>query len=252
MQRAAILVIGNEILSGRTRDANIQFIGEALAQHGIRVCEVRVVEDRYAAIVAGVNSLRASYDLVFTTGGIGPTHDDITTECIAAAVGRMVVEDPDALRRLTEYYAGGELNTARRKMAHVVAGCSLLDNPVSGAPGYRIDNIYVLPGVPRILQAMLPGVLANLPGGPPISSRAVTAYLRESEIATELAEIQARYPMLDLGSYPFARDGRFGTSLVVRGTDAMAQQGAVAEISVMLARHSAEFELDPQNRPQNS
>ena len=215
-----------------------------MAQHGIRVGEVRVVEDRYAAIVAGVNSLRASYDLVFTTGGIGPTHDDITTECIAAAVGRVVVEDPDALQRLTEYYAGGELNTARRKMAQVVAGCSLLDNPVSGAPGYRIDNIYVLPGVPRILQAMLPGVLANLPSGPPISSRAVTAYLRESEIAAELADIQTRYPHLDLGSYPFARAGRFGTSLVVRGTDTVAQHAAIADISAMLTQHGAEFQLD--------
>ena len=242
---AALLIIGNEILSGRTRDANLQILGESLARHGIRVQETRVVEDRFDAIVHAVNALRASYDWVFTTGGIGPTHDDITTECMAAAFGRVVREDAEAVRRLTAYYSAGEMNEARLKMARIVAGAELLDNPVSAAPGFKIENVFVLPGVPRILQAMLPGLLTRLPSGAPIGSQSVTVWLRESEIAAELEAIQARFPSLGIGSYPFTREERFGTSLVVRGTAAPARAAAVAAIVSLLKERSAEYVEEP-------
>ncbi|MGH8597354.1 MAG: competence/damage-inducible protein A [Gammaproteobacteria bacterium] len=243
MLTAAILIIGNEILSGRTRDANLQTLGDALARHGIRVRETRVVEDRFTAIVHAVNDLRASYDFLFTTGGIGPTHDDITTECVAAAFGRLSLENAEAVRCLTAYYPPGELNAARLKMARVVAGARLIDNPVSAAPGYSVENVFVLPGVPRILQAMLPGVLSALPRDAEIAARSVTAYIRESEIAHELSMIQERFPELDVGSYPFARDGRYGTSLVVRGVDPIALNAAVEAIARMLALVHAEYDI---------
>jgi len=242
---AAVLVIGNEILSGRTRDANVQTIGAALAEIGIRLREVRVVEDRQDAIVEAVNALRARYDHVFTSGGIGPTHDDITTDCIAAAFGREVRHDAEAVRRLTAYYGASEATEVRLRMARVPLGASLIDNPVSAAPGFTLENVHVLPGVPRILAAMLPYVIATLPGGPPIVSRTVTAWIRESDIANELADVQADYPALDLGSYPFMREGRFGTSLVVRGGDEPAVTAAAAAVAAFLAARGAEFDPPP-------
>ncbi|MBM4228142.1 MAG: competence/damage-inducible protein A [Gammaproteobacteria bacterium] len=244
MKTAAILIIGNEILSGRTRDANLQLLAKALAARGVRLLETRVVADRFEAIVAGVNALRASYDYVFTTGGIGPTHDDITTECVAAAFGRRVAEDPEAVRRLIEYYGANAVNEARLRMARVVAGASLIDNPVSAAPGFRIENVFVLPGVPRILEAMLDDVISALPQGAPIASMSVTVWLRESEIATGLSNIQDAHPTVDIGSYPFAREERLGTSLVVRGTAPEAVADAVNAITDMLRAAEAEFTLD--------
>jgi molybdenum cofactor synthesis domain-containing protein len=241
---AAVIVIGNEILSGRTRDANVQTIGAALAGIGIRLREVRVVEDRPPAIVGAVNALRAHYDWVFTTGGIGPTHDDITTDCVGAAFGLEVRHDPAAVELLTRYYGAAEATDTRLRMARVPVGATLIDNPVSAAPGFRIGNVFVLPGVPRILQAMLPGVLATLPGGPPIVSHTLTAWVRESDVAIDLAAVQARYPALDLGSYPFTRDGRFGTSLVVRGNESGAVAAAAAEVADFLARRGVEFSAD--------
>lgn len=241
---AAVLVIGNEILSGRTRDANLQTLAGALARRGIRLQEARVVEDRFEAIVHALNALRATHDFVFTTGGIGPTHDDITTACVAAAFGRSVVEDPEAVRRLVAYYPAGQMNDARRKMAQVVTGAELIDNPVSAAPGFRVENVFVLPGVPRILEAMLPDVMARLPAGAPIGSTAVTAWVRESEIATALGEVQAAHPDVDIGSYPFARDGRLGTSLVVRGTEAAARDAATRAIRAMLESGAVEHTVD--------
>lgn len=241
---AAVAVIGNEILSGRTRDANVQAIGSALATIGIRLREVRIVEDRLAAIVEAVNALRARYAHVFTTGGIGPTHDDITTDAIGAAFGREVRHDPQAVELLRRYYGPAEATETRLRMARVPAGATLLDNPVSAAPGFRVENVFVLPGVPRILQAMLPGVLAVLPGGPPIRSRSVTAWVRESDVAAELAAVQARHPDLDLGSYPFVRDGRFGTALVVRGNDAAGVERAAGEVASFLRARGVDFEGD--------
>jgi molybdenum cofactor synthesis domain-containing protein len=242
---AAVLVIGNEILSGRTRDANVQTIGAALAEIGIRLREVRVVEDRQDAIVEAVNALRARYDHVFTSGGIGPTHDDITTDCIAGAFEREVRHDAEAVRRLTAYYGEREATEVRLRMARVPLGATLIDNPVSAAPGFTLENVHVLPGVPRILAAVLPNVIATLPGGPPIVSRTVTAWIRESDIANELAAVQADYPALDLGSYPFMREGRFGTSLVVRGGDEPAVTAAAAAVAACLAARGAEFDPPP-------
>jgi len=239
---AALLVIGNEILSGRTRDANVQALGSALGAIGIRLREVRIVEDREASIVAAVDALRTHYDYVFTTGGIGPTHDDITTDAVGAAFGRDVRHDPTAVELLTRYYGPAEATETRLRMARVPVGATLLDNPVSAAPGFRLDNVFVLPGVPRIVQGMLPGVLATLPGGPPIVSRAVTAWVRESDVAHELADVQARHPTLDVGSYPFARDGRFGTVLVVRGNDAAAVITASGAIESFLGARGITFE----------
>lgn len=239
---AALLVIGNEILSGRTRDANVQALGSALGAIGIRLREVRIVEDREASIVAAVDALRTHYDYVFTTGGIGPTHDDITTDAVGAAFGRDVRHDPTAVELLTRYYGPAEATETRLRMARVPVGATLLDNPVSAAPGFRLDNVFVLPGVPRIVQGMLPGVLATLPGGPPIVSRAVTAWVRESDVARELADVQARHPTLDVGSYPFARDGRFGTVLVVRGNDAAAVITASGAIESCLGARGITFE----------
>ncbi|MGE3773741.1 MAG: competence/damage-inducible protein A [Gammaproteobacteria bacterium] len=239
---AAVVVIGNEILSGRTRDANVQAIGSALGTVGIRLREVRIVEDRVAAIVEAVDALRARYAYVFTTGGIGPTHDDITTDAIGTAFGREVRHDPQAVELLTRYYGPTEATEIRLRMARVPVGATLIDNPVSAAPGFRIENVFVLPGVPRILQGMLPGVLATLPGGPPILSRTVTAWVRESDVAAELAVVQARHPGLDVGSYPFVRDGRFGTALVVRGNDAAGVDLAAGDIAAFLRARGVEFD----------
>ncbi len=241
---AAVVVIGNEILSGRTRDANVQTIGAALAGIGIRLREVRVIEDRPPAIIETVNALRAQYAYVFTTGGIGPTHDDITTDCVGAAFGCEVRHDPAAVELLTRYYGATEATETRLRMARVPRGATLIDNPVSTAPGFRLENVFVLPGVPRILQAMLPGVLASLPGGPPIVSHTLTAWVRESDVAIELAAVQARYPALDLGSYPFTRDGRFGTSLVVRGNAAAAVAAAASEVADFLRQRGVEFSAE--------
>lgn len=239
---AAVLVIGNEILSGRTRDANVQTLGGALAAMGIRLREVRVVEDQEPAIIEAVNALRARFDHVFTTGGIGPTHDDITTDSIAAAFGVTVAHDPEAVRRLTAYYGESEATEVRLRMARIPRDATLIDNPVSAAPGFTLHNVHVLPGVPRILAAMLPNVLATLPGGAPIVSRTVTAWIRESDIANELAAVQAEHPDLDVGSYPFMREGRFGTSLVVRGADEPGVAAAAAAIAAFLKARDASFE----------
>lgn len=238
---AAVLVIGNEILSGRTRDANVQFIGTALAGIGIRLREVRVVEDQRQAIIEAVNALRGRYSQVFTTGGIGPTHDDITTDCIAAAFACAVHHHPDAVQRLTAYYGPSEAIEIRLRMARVPLGATLIDNPVSAAPGFSLENVHVLPGVPRILQAMLPNLLARLPGGPPIASHTLTAWVRESDIANELAAVQTHYPGLDLGSYPFMREGRYGTALVIRGADADAVATAAGEVAAFLVGRQVEF-----------
>lgn len=217
---AAVLVIGDEILSGRTKDANMGFLAERLTELGIRLREARVVPDVPEEIVAAVNALRARYDHVFTTGGIGPTHDDITAECIARAFGVPLLRHPEAVRRLEAHYEAGQLNEARLRMANVPEGGTLIDNPVSAAPGFRIGNVYVMAGVPRIMQAMFDGIAPTLAGGDKVLSRTVTCDLGEGVIAAGLGAIAAEYAELSVGSYPYFRAGRFGTSLVLRGTDA--------------------------------
>jgi len=230
---AAVVIIGNEILSGRTRDANLPWLAAELAAEGVVLCEARVVRDVEAEIVDAVNTCRARCDLVFTTGGIGPTHDDITTAAIARAFGVPVVSCAAAVERLRAYYGARELSPARLKMAETPEGAELIDNPVSGAPGYRMGNVYVLAGVPAIMRAMFDAVRHRFGGGAPIRARAVGGYLRESAIAEPLAAIQRAYPQVDIGSYPFAREGRFGTSIVLRGTDPAHLDAGAAEVRTL-------------------
>lgn len=228
---AALVVIGNEVLSGRTRDANVQTFAKTLGARGVRLKEVRMIADDKAAIVNAVNALRDVYDYVFTTGGIGPTHDDITTDSVAAAFGRPVELNEEAVRRLRYHYGKQTINDARLRMARIPEGAELVDNPVSHAPGYRIENVFVMAGVPRIAQAMLDTVKDQLRGGAPVQSRAVTAYIKEGDIAEPLANIQARFPDVEIGSYPFVRGDRLGTSVVCRGIDAVRAEAVAEEVA---------------------
>jgi molybdenum cofactor synthesis domain-containing protein len=237
---AAILIIGNEILSGRTRDANLPWLAERLNAIGIRVMEARVIPDILEAIVTAVNETRSRFDYVFTTGGIGPTHDDITSQCIARAFGRPLILDEEARARLQRHYPPGSLNEARLRMAHVPEGASLIDNPVSAAPGFQIGNVFVLAGVPAVMQAMFEGIRHGLAGGQTMLSRTIAAYLGEGVIATDLGELQARYEDLEIGSYPFVRKGRFGASFVIRGTDANRIAACAEELEAIIRRLGAE------------
>lgn len=214
---ACVLIIGNEILSGKTQDTNLQFLGAELASKGIMLVEARVLRDDKAAIVATVNECRAEYTYVFTTGGIGPTHDDITAECIAEAFGRDLVLHQEAVERLRRRNL--ELNAARLKMAHVPEGASLIDNPLSGAPGFRVENVFVMAGIPAVARGMFSTLDEQLDGGAPICSRNVDVYLPEGELAAPLEGIVRKYPAVEIGSYPFFRQRRFGANLVVRGSD---------------------------------
>lgn len=218
---AAMLVIGDEILSGRTRDTNTNFLANALTDRGIRLMEARVVADNHAAIVAAVNALRSTWDHVFTSGGIGPTHDDITADAVAAAFGARISHRPDAMALLAAHYerAGLEFNAARQRMARIPDGATLIDNPVSTAPGFTLGNVNVMAGVPKIFEAMVAGVLATLTGGAPLLSQSWQVNRGEGEIAERFAALAAEYPDLTMGSYPFQRNGAFGTNLVIRGTD---------------------------------
>jgi molybdenum cofactor synthesis domain-containing protein len=216
---ACVLVIGNEILSGRTRDANLHYIAGRLTELGVRLREARFIPDIEAAIVAAVNEARVKYDYVFTSGGIGPTHDDITADSIAKAFGTGIDVDPEARRRLEAHYEPGMLNEARLRMARIPFGASLIDNPVSKAPGFRIGNVFVMAGVPAILQAMFESIRHQVAGGAPLLARTISARLAEGAIAAPLRQLQERHADVDIGSYPFYRGGTFGTSIVLRSTD---------------------------------
>jgi molybdenum cofactor synthesis domain-containing protein len=229
---AAVLIIGNEILSGKTQDTNLAFLGKALAELGIKLEEARVIRDEPEVIAAVLNRLRASYTYVFTTGGIGPTHDDVTAESVARAFGVELVLDDEAAARIGR--GGRELNAARLKMAMVPQGASLIDNPISNAPGFRLENVFVMAGIPRIAQAMFGAVAHELMHGAPILADSVDIYRSEGDIAEPLDAIAARYPEVEIGSYPFSREGRFGASIVVRGTDAARVEAALDEIRAAL------------------
>jgi molybdenum cofactor synthesis domain-containing protein len=231
---AAVLIIGNEILSGRTQDVNLAFLGKSLNEIGIRLKEARVVADVEAEIVAAVNELRARWTYVFTTGGIGPTHDDITADCIAKAFGVPLIRHPEAEARLRAHYDPDKINEARLRMANTPEGATLIDNPVSIAPGFRIGNVFVMAGVPAIMQAMFDGLKGGLKGGAPVRSVTVPAYIAEGTIARDLGALQMRFPELDIGSYPFFRAGKFGTSLVLRGIDAGKLALAEAELRTLI------------------
>jgi molybdenum cofactor synthesis domain-containing protein len=231
---AALAVIGDEILSGRTQDRNIAQVATWLNQQGIRLAEVRVVPDDPERIAAAVNALRAAHDYLFTTGGIGPTHDDITVDSIAAAFGVPVVVHPEARRILEEYYRArggtGELTEARLRMARVPEGAELLANPTSGAPGVKIGNVYILAGVPHIAASMLEALTGTLEGGRPVVSVTVGAYAAESEVADLLRETEAGHPGVAVGSYPFFRDGRYGANFVMRSEDGDAAQRCAEDL----------------------
>jgi molybdopterin-biosynthesis enzyme MoeA-like protein len=232
---ACLLVIGNEVLSGRTRDANVQFLATRLGEIGIPLREVRVIPDVRATIVGTLNEVRPRFDHVFTTGGIGPTHDDITSECVAAAFGVPWEPQPEAWARLERHYAPGEFNPARQRMATMPQGATLIDNAISIAPGFTIGNVHVLAGVPRIMQAMFESLAPTLQGGPPVASRTVHADgVMEGRIAEGLAAIQARWPALDIGSYPYYRMGGGGVALVAKGTDPEAVETAARDITTLL------------------
>ena len=233
---ACLLVIGNEVLSGRTQDANIRHLAVRLGEIGIPLREVRVIRDVPDTIIGAVNECRARFDHVFTTGGIGPTHDDITSECVAAAFGVPWEPHPEAWARLERHLGPERFNAARQRMATVPRGATLIDNPVSVAPGFTIGNVHVMAGVPRIMQAMFETLAPRLQGGAPVASRAVHAIgLLEGDLAEGLQAIQGRYPALDLGSYPFYRATGGGVALVAKGTDAAALDACVAEVAALVA-----------------
>jgi molybdenum cofactor synthesis domain-containing protein len=231
---AAILVIGDEILSGRTKDRNVGYIAEYLTNIGIELREARVVPDVEEEIVAALNALRARYTYVFTTGGIGPTHDDITAQCIADAFGVPLVLHPEAVRILTDHYPPGALNEARLRMAHVPEGATLLQNPISRAPGFRVENVFILPGVPQIMQAIFNELKHQLRGGAKVLTRSVSCGLGEGPIAKGLADIQDRYSDCEIGSYPYFRRADFGVTLVVRGTDRARIEAAAEDIKTLI------------------
>jgi molybdenum cofactor synthesis domain-containing protein len=232
---AAMLVIGDEILSGRTRDANMYYLAGELTKVGIVLKEVRVVSDDTAAIIEAINALRAQYDTVFTSGGIGPTHDDITADAIAQAVGVHIGVRADARALLQAHYdrAGLDFNTARQRMARIPDGAALIDNPVSVAPGFSLGNVHVMAGVPNIFQAMLASVLPRLTGGQPLISQSLRVRRGEGDIAAPFAALAAEYPSLSMGSYPFTQNGVFGTNLVIRGTDVAVLNDAMGRLTQM-------------------
>ncbi len=227
---AALVVIGNEILSGRTVDANLPYLARELNALGVTLAEARVVPDREERIVEAVDTCRARYTYVFTTGGIGPTHDDITAAAVARAFGRRLLRHPEAERRLRAYYPPEKINEARLKMAEMPEGAELIDNPISVAPGFRIENVYVLAGIPKVMRAMFEGIRHRLAGGPPIVSRSLTLLAPEGDVARLLAEIQRDFPEVEIGSYPFFTFARPGTSIVFRGRDAARCEAARARL----------------------
>ena len=225
---AAMLVIGDEILSGRTRDANMHHLAGVLTEAGIALLEVRIVPDVHETIVGSLNALRAAHDTVFTSGGIGPTHDDITADAVAAAFGVPVDVREDARALLAAHYAatGRELNAARLRMARIPDGATLIENPVSVAPGFTLGNVHVMAGVPSVFQAMVASVMPGLKGGAPLLSQSLRVPRGEGDIAGPLGEIAEAHPTVSIGSYPYQQDGVYGANVVIRSDDAAALEGA--------------------------
>ncbi|WP_420549924.1 competence/damage-inducible protein A [Curvivirga sp.] len=243
--RAALIIIGNEILSGRTQDVNLAYLATKLNEIGVRLAETRVIPDIEEEIVEAVNHLRAKYDYVFTTGGIGPTHDDITAACVAKAFDLPLTQHPEALKTLTAHYAAldVELNEARLRMTMTPEGAGLIDNPVSAAPGFKVENVHVMAGVPKIMQAMLDGILPTLQGGEVMKSQTILCSRPEGEIAEGLGKIQNEYPELDLGSYPAYASNGFRLSLVLRGTDQTMIDMATAEVIALIESLDGKSEI---------
>jgi|TARA_B110000263_G_scaffold41467_1_gene33266 molybdenum cofactor synthesis domain-containing protein len=216
--KASLIIIGDEILSGRTEDKNLSYLANWLGKLGINLCEVRVVLDDKEDIIDAVNSLRKKYDYVFTTGGIGPTHDDITTDCIAKAFGVETRIDDDALEKMEEFLSGKELTEPLLKMLKIPEGGELIYSPATKAPGYKIGNVFVMAGIPKIMQGMLEGMYDYLEKGDIVHSRSLDIMVGESLFAEDLAEIQDKFSNVSVGSYPFSRDGVYGATIVLRST----------------------------------
>jgi molybdenum cofactor synthesis domain-containing protein len=236
-----MIIIGNEILSGRTQDTNLNYLAKSLNELGVRLTEARVIPDVESVIVDTVNECRAKFDHVFTTGGIGPTHDDITAASIAKAFGTELEQHPDIVAVIKQREAPPEVMESRLLMARVPKGGRLIDNPSGGPQGFQIENVYVMAGVPMVMQAMV-GTLdvKRLNGGDPVRSRSIGAYLGESQVANRLSEIQDKHPDVDLGSYPFYRKDGYGTNLVMRGTDEKELDEMKEEVRAMIVSFGAE------------
>jgi molybdenum cofactor synthesis domain-containing protein len=243
---AGLIVIGDEILSGRTDDKNVAQVARWLNTQGIRLAEARIVPDEEKAIVAAVNALRPTYDYVFTTGGIGPTHDDITVDSVAAAFGVPVIIHPDARRILEDYYKDRPLGLteARIRMARVPSGAELIPNPTSGAPGVRIGNVFILAGVPNIALAMLDGLAGKLEGGRPVVSANVRAHAAESDVADLLKQVQDEHPGVSIGSYPFYGGGKYGADFVVRSEDGVLAKRCAEALRARLREAQIELAAD--------
>ncbi len=225
-----LIIIGNEILSGRTQDTNLAYLAKELNELGVRMVEARVIPDVEETIVDTVNECRARFDYVFTTGGIGPTHDDITADCIALAFGTTLEMHPEAVAIIKRREAPPEIMESRLRMARIPVGATLIDNPTFGPPGFQMENVFVMAGVPIVMQAMVSTFdKKRIKGTKPVRSRSVGAHLSESQVASRLRQIQDEHPNVDLGSYPYFRQDAYGTNLVMRGTDG-------AELDVMLAK----------------
>ena len=239
-QKSSLVIIGNEILSGRTQDKNTAWIGEKMAEHGVPLAEVRVVPDIEEKVVEAVNTFREEYDYVFTSGGIGPTHDDITSACVAKAFGLEFGRHEEAYQVLLEYYGPDELTDARATMADMPAGASLIPNPVSGAPGFRVENVFVMAGVPRIMQAMLEHVISEIKPGEAIKSNSISCNLQESIMAEGLGGIQKQYDNVDIGSYPSFRGGKLNVSVVLRSVDNAALKSATSQVRDLVGERGGE------------
>lgn len=236
-----MVIIGNEILSGRTQDVNLNFLAKALNELGVRLTEARVIPDIEQTIVDTINECREKFDHVFTTGGIGPTHDDITAESIAKAFGVDVIMHPEIAERIQRREAPPEVMKSRLLMARVPEGATLIDNPTQGPQGFQMGNVFVMAGVPMVMQAMVSSLTKErLGGGDPVRSRSIGAYLGESTVAEALKEIQDRHPDVDLGSYPFYRQEGYGTNLVMRGTDEVELDHMLEEVRQMIKGFGSE------------
>ena len=242
MRRAAILVIGDEILSGRTQDSNSNYIARQLGTLGLDVKEIRVVADEEDEIVAALDALRTRYDFVFTTGGIGPTHDDITADAIARAFGVGIGYHPEAFALLEARYPRGEFNEMRQRMARIPHGAALIANSVSVAPGFHIGNVFVMAGVPMVMRAMMEAILPILPRGPAVQSITISVRVPEGRLAPGLADVQKVHPGVAIGSYPFYDEQGAGAQLVTRGRDGDAVEQAAQAIENMLQALGAEPE----------
>ena len=236
MKQASLVIIGDEILSGRTEDKNLAYLAKWLGKLGISLSEVRVVLDDEDAIISAVNSLRKKYDYVFTTGGIGPTHDDITTECIAKAFGVEAKVDDDALEKMEAFLDGKELTEPLLKMLRIPEGGELIYSPATKAPGYKIDNVFVMAGIPKIMQGMLEGMYDYLEAGDVVDSRSFDIMRGESFFAEELTSIQEQYSDVSVGSYPFSRNGVYGATIVLRSTQKSSLDSCEKQIQELIAK----------------